>query len=58
MIELFGVFLIKENDLIKVIILFFVYDKNKFKVIGFFVVDNYVLFVDMFEMLFKVMILN
>lgn len=58
MIELFGVFLIKENDLIKVIILFFVYDKNKFKVIGFFVVDNYVLFVEMFEMLFKIMILN
>ncbi|MBD6953403.1 N-acetyltransferase, partial [Staphylococcus aureus] len=51
-IESPGVFSIKENDSIKAIILSFAYDKNKFKVIGPFVADNYVLSVDTFETLF------
>ncbi|HDE3230796.1 TPA: N-acetyltransferase, partial [Staphylococcus aureus] len=54
-IESPGVFSIKENDSIKAIILSFAYDKNKFKVIGPFVADNYVLSVDTFETLFKAM---
>ncbi len=54
-IESPGVFSIKENDSIKAIILSFAYDKNKFKVVGPFVADNYVLSVDTFETLFKAM---
>ncbi|MCD0799800.1 GNAT family N-acetyltransferase, partial [Staphylococcus aureus] len=57
-IESPGVFSIKENDSIKAIILSFAYDKNKFKVIGPFVADNYVLSVDTFETLFKAMTSN
>ncbi len=55
-IESPGVFwILKKNDSIKAIILSFAYDKNKFKVIGPFVADNYVLSVDTFETLFKAM---
>lgn len=57
-IESPGVFSIKENDSIKAIILSFAYDKNKFKVIGPFVADNYVLSVETFETLFKTMTSN
>lgn len=57
-IESPGVFSIKENDSIKAIILSFAYDKNKFKVIGPFVADKYVLSVDTFETLFKAMTSN
>ncbi|MBE5673159.1 GNAT family N-acetyltransferase [Staphylococcus sp. SS87] len=54
-IEFPGVFAIQENDSIKAIILSFAYDKNKFKVIGPFIADNYVLSIDTFESLFTAM---
>lgn len=54
-IEFPGVFAIQENDSIKAIILSFAYDKDKFKVIGPFIADNYVLAIDTFESLFRTM---
>ncbi|CDR51295.1 GNAT family N-acetyltransferase [Staphylococcus schweitzeri] len=54
-IEFPGVFAIQENDSIKAIILSFAYDKDKFKVIGPFITDNYVLEIDTFESLFTTM---
>lgn len=54
-IEFPGVFAIQENDSIKAIILSFAYDKDKFKVIGPFIADNYALAIDTFESLFTTM---
>ncbi|CDR27538.1 GNAT family N-acetyltransferase [Staphylococcus schweitzeri] len=54
-IEFPGVFAIQENDSIKAIILSFAYDQDKFKVIGPFITDNYVLEIDTFESLFTTM---
>ncbi|BCN89160.1 GNAT family N-acetyltransferase [Staphylococcus argenteus] len=54
-IESPGVFALQENDSIKAIILSFTYDKDKFKVIGPFIADNYVLSTDTFESLFAAM---
>ncbi len=58
MIESPGVFSMNKSYSTKAIILSFAYDKNKFKVIGPFVADNYVLSVDTFETLFKAMTSN
>ena len=51
-------FQLKKTIQLKQSYCLFAYDKNKFKVIGPFVADNYVLSVETFETLFKTMTSN